>query len=69
MEDEKKIETTFGCLKQAFTKWEKDIRDDRASFISDDDFAAMSPEECGNLSAEYLLGLLEGQAPSPTPIP
>ena len=67
MEDEKKIETTFGMLKQAFTKWARDMRADRESFASDEYMAALSPEEDGKMTAEYFMRLLEEQAPAPKP--
>lgn len=57
-EDKQKVETTLGGLKAAFATWERDIRADREAFVPDDEFAALTPEECGELSGRYFLGLL-----------
>jgi len=67
MEDERKIETTFGMVRQAFTKWARDMREDREAFASDEYMAALSPEEDGKMTAEYFMSILEEQAPAPKP--
>lgn len=59
-EDEQKVETTLGGLKKAFAKWSRDMRADREAFISDEDMDSLSPEEDGDISAKYFLGLLRG---------
>jgi len=62
MSDEQKIETTHTGLKKAFAKWLKDNRERPEDFLTYDQVDALTPEEYGEASAEYFLGLLEGQS-------
>ena len=64
-EDEQKIETSRGGLKAAFTKWARDMREDREAFASDDYMNTLTPEEDGEMSAEYFIRLLNSVEENP----
>ena len=64
-EDEQKIETTLGGLKAVFTKWSRDMREDREAFASDEYMNTLSPEEDGKMTAEYFMLLLNSAEEKP----
>ena len=59
MNDEQKIETTIGGLKEAFAKWHLDNGEDPDEFMTTEQVDALSPEDYGKVAAEYFIGILE----------
>ena len=69
MDNEQKVETTVGGLKEAFAQWAKDMEDDPEGFMSDDVMVALTPEKYGESATEYFLGILEQKDAPTTPKP
>ncbi|KVZ18628.1 hypothetical protein WT88_29545 [Burkholderia stagnalis] len=54
---------TRAQLREAFVRWEKDVRADRQAFASDAECREMPLDEHADASVDVLLGYVGGDAP------